>query len=117
VSLPVRRRATQETELAGQKIQAGDKVVMWWASANRDEMAIENPHDFIIDRPRARQHASFGFGIHRCMGNRLAETQLRILWEEMLNRYRFVEVMGDPVRTRNNHINGYVSLPVQLHSW
>ena len=112
-----RRRATQDTEIKGHRIKAGDKVVMWWASANRDSDAIDNPEAFIIDRPNIRQHASFGFGIHRCMGNRLAEMQLRIVWEEMLRRFRLVEVVGEPVRTCNNHINGYLSLPVQVHAW
>jgi cytochrome P450 len=80
----MRRTAVQDTELGGKQIAKGDKVVMWYLSGNRDETAIENPDQFIIDRARPRQHLSFGFGIHRCVGNRLAEMQLKILWEEIL---------------------------------
>ena len=80
----MRRTASQDTELGGKQIRAGDKVVMWYISGNRDPDAIENPESFIIDRARPRQHLSFGFGIHRCVGNRLAELQLKILWQEIL---------------------------------
>ena len=80
----MRRTALQDTELAGKQIRRGDKVAMWYISGNRDEEAIENANEFIIDRARPRQHLSFGFGIHRCVGNRLAEMQLTILWEEIL---------------------------------
>jgi len=90
-------------------------VVMWYVSGNRDEEVIERPDDFLIDRPKARHHLSFGFGIHRCMGNRLAEMQLRILWEEIMQRFRFVEVVGAPVRIRSNFVKGYSELPVVLH--
>ena len=72
----MRRTAVEDVELAGKTIRKGDKVVMWYISGNRDEDAIERPDDFIIDRARPRQHLSFGFGIHRCVGNRLAELQL-----------------------------------------
>jgi cytochrome P450 len=111
----MRRRALVDTELAGQKISAGDKVVMWYVSGNRDETAIEDPYEFIIDRKRPRQHLAFGFGIHRCMGNRLAEMQLRIVWEEILKRFERVEVVGDPVRIRSSFVKGYSKLPVILH--
>ena len=80
---------------------------MWYISGNRDEDAIAAPDEFIIDRPRARQHLSFGFGIHRCVGNRLAEMQLRILWEEMLKRHDEVRVVGDPVRVYSNFVHGF----------
>jgi hypothetical protein len=83
----MRRTALQDTELGGKLIHKGDKVVMWYLSGNRDEEAIPQASQFIIDRPRARQHLSFGFGIHRCVGNRLAEMQLRILWEEIHKRF------------------------------
>jgi cytochrome P450 len=86
------------SELGGKQIKKGDRVVMWYVSGNRDPDAIENPDAFIIDRARPRQHLSFGFGIHRCVGNRLAEMQLRIVWEEILKRFSFVEVMGEPER-------------------
>ena len=111
----MRRNATVDTELCGQRIRAGDKVAMWYVSGNRDEEAIENPNAFIIDRRNARHHLSFGFGIHRCMGNRLAEMQLRILWEEIMQRFRFVEVVGAPVRTLSSFVHGYVELPVRVH--
>jgi cytochrome P450 len=111
----MRRRATQDTELGGQRIRAGDKVLMWYISGNRDETEIENADRFRIDRPRPRHHLSFGFGIHRCMGNRLAEMQLRITWEEILRRFHRVELRGEPVRVRSSFVNGYERLPVRLH--
>ncbi len=111
----MRRNVKADTELGGQKIREGDKVVMWYVSGNRDETAIDRPDEFIIDRPNARHHLSFGFGIHRCMGNRLAEMQLRIVWEEVLKRFHTVEVVGEPVRIRSNFIKGYSELPVRLH--
>lgn len=111
----MRRTATQDTELRGKRIRKGDKVVMWYASGNRDEEVIERAHEFLIDRPRARQHLSFGFGIHRCMGNRLAEMQLRILWEEIMPRFHQVEVVGAPRRIYSSFVKGYTHLPVRLH--
>ncbi len=111
----MRRTATQDVELGGKTIRKGDKVVMWYVSGNRDETAIENPDAFIIDRKNARHHVSFGFGIHRCMGNRLAEMQLRIIWEEILKRFRKVEVVGEPVRVQSSFVKGYSELPVRLH--
>ncbi len=111
----MRRTALQDTLLGGQQIKNGDKVLMWYVSGNRDETVIENPNAFIIDRARPRQHLSFGFGIHRCVGNRLAEMQLRIVWEEILKRFHTVEVMGDPVRVYSSFVRGYSHLPVQLH--
>ncbi len=111
----MRRTALQDTLLGGQQIKKGDKVLMWYVSGNRDETVIENPNAFIIDRARPRQHLSFGFGIHRCVGNRLAEMQLRIVWEEILKRFHTVEVMGDPVRVYSSFVRGYSHLPVQLH--
>ena len=110
----MRRTAIKDTELRGKKIKHGDKVVMWYVSGNRDEDAIESPNDFIIDRPNARHHLSFGFGIHRCMGNRLAELQLRILWEEILQRFENIELVGEVVRVRSNFVKGYSDLPVKL---
>ncbi len=111
----MRRIATQDTEIAGKKIKKGDMVVMWYISGNRDEDVIENANDFIIDRARARHHVSFGFGIHRCMGNRLAEMQLRILWEEILQRFSKVEVLQEPQRVHSNFVMGYTDLQVKLH--
>ena len=112
----MRRVATEDTELGGQKIRKGDKVVMWYVSGNRDEEAIERPDEFLIDRQNARRHVSFGFGIHRCMGNRVAEMQLRILWEEIMNRFEHVEVVGEPERVLSNFVLGYTHLPVVLHA-
>jgi cytochrome P450 len=111
----MRRRAKIDTELGGQQIKAGDKVVMWYVSGNRDERFMEKPDDFIIDRPDVRKHLSFGFGIHRCMGNRLAEMQLRILWEEILQRFKRIEVVQEPERNISSFVHGYTSLPVVLH--
>ena len=110
----MRRNATRDVEFEGKLIRKGDKVVMWYASGNRDETVIDNPDDFIIDRPRSRHHLSFGFGIHRCMGNRVAEMQLRILWEEIMARFEHVEVVGEPVRVLSNFVQGYEDLPVRL---
>ena len=110
----MRRTCNQDTEFGGKLIRKGDRVVMWYVSGNRDETVIERPNDFIIDRDRARHHLSFGFGIHRCMGNRVAEMQLRILWEEILARFEHVEVVGEPVRVASNFVQGYTDLPVRL---
>jgi cytochrome P450 len=110
----MRRTALADTELRGKKIKKGDKVVMWYVSGNRDEEAIENPNAFIIDRARPRQHLSFGFGIHRCVGNRLAEMQLRVVWEEILKRFKNIEVMGEPERIYSNFVKGYATLPVRI---
>jgi cytochrome P450 len=112
----MRRTAMVDTDLAGKRIHAGDRVVMWYVSGNRDEEIFDAPGNLVIDRPNARQHVSFGFGVHRCMGNRLAEMQLRILWEEIMKRFRHVEVVGEPARVCSNFVKGYVSLPVRLHA-
>ncbi len=111
----MRRIATEDVELGGKTIRKGDKVVMWYISGNRDDSVIDNPDAFIIDRERARHHVSFGFGIHRCMGNRLGEMQLRILWEEVLSRFARIEVVGEPERVNSNFVMGYKNLPVVLH--
>ena len=110
----MRRTAKQDTVLNGQQIKKGDKVVMWYLSANRDEDKIENPNQFIIDRPNVRQHLSFGFGVHRCMGNRLAEMQLQILWEEIYKRFSKIEIVGEVKRTGSNFVHGYEKMPVIL---
>ena len=108
----MRRTAVKDTEVGGKLIRTGDKVVMWYLSGNRDETAIERADEFIIDRARPRQHLSFGFGIHRCVGNRLAELQLRVLWEEILKRFDRIDVTGEPVRTKSNFVHGFMSMPV-----
>jgi cytochrome P450 len=111
----MRRTATEDVELHSQRIRKGDKVVMWYISGNRDETVFDDPHRLRVDRVNARSHVSFGYGIHRCMGNRLAEMQLRVLWEEILLRFHTIEVVGEPKRIRSNLIRGYRELPVRLH--
>jgi cytochrome P450 len=111
----MRRTALEDYELGGQKIKAGEKVVMWYLSGNRDESVFPDADKLIIDRPNARAHVAFGFGVHRCMGNRLAEMQLRILWEEIMKRFHTVEVVGEVERLPNNFIRGIRNVPVQLH--
>jgi cytochrome P450 len=110
----MRRNATQDVELGGQTIKKGDKVIMWYVSGNRDEEVIENPNAYIIDRPNARHHLSFGFGIHRCVGNRLAEMQLRVVWEEIMKRFPTIEVVGEPTRVPSSFVKGYTDLPVRI---
>ena len=110
----MRRTTSQDAELGGKQIKAGEKVVMWYISGNRDPEAIENPDSFIIDRARPRQHLSFGFGIHRCVGNRLAELQLKILWQEILTRFPTIEVVGDAQRVYSNFIRGIRAMPVRI---
>jgi cytochrome P450 len=112
----MRRTATQDTELGGKVIRKGDRVVMWYVSGNRDGDAIPNADDFIIDRERPRTHLSFGFGIHRCVGMRLAELQLKIIWEEILKRYDNIEVVGEPERVYSSFVKGYVTLPVRINA-
>ena len=113
----MRRTANQDVELGGKQIRKNDQLLMWYVSGNRDGDVIDRPYEFLIDRKDARRHLSFGFGIHRCMGNRLAEMQLRIVWEEIMKRFRFVEVVGEPVRLRHSFVKGIAELPVQVHEW
>ena len=111
----MRRTALVDYELGGKQIKKGDKVIMWYLSGNRDESVFEDAEKMIIDRPNARSHVAFGFGVHRCMGNRLAEMQLRILWEEIVKRFDKVEVVGEVERLPNNFIRGIKDVPVMLH--
>jgi cytochrome P450 len=108
------RTATEDVEMHGQRIRAGDRVIMWYLSGNRDPEAIPDPDAFVIDRPNARHHLSFGFGIHRCLGNRLAEMQLRILWEEILKRFPVIEVAGEPERISSCMFHGFSTMPVRI---
>ena len=110
----MRRTALRDIELGGKTIKEGDKVVMWYLSGNRDESVFAEADKLIIDRPNARAHLSFGFGIHRCMGNRLAEMQLGVLWEEIVQRFDKVELVGDVVRQPNSFIRGIAEVPVRL---
>ncbi len=109
------RTALEDTDVGGKTIRKGDKVAMWYLSGNRDEDAIAEANRFVIDRANARQHLSFGFGIHRCVGNRLGEMQLGIIWEEILKRFARVEVVGEPQYLRSSFIRGIRELPVQVH--
>jgi cytochrome P450 len=111
----MRRTATRDIEIGGQLICKGEKVVMWYVSGNRDGSVIPDPERFIIDRERPRQHVGFGFGIHRCLGNRLAEMQLKVVWEEMLKRFSRIEVVGEPQRLRSNFVKGYDAIPVRAY--
>src|SRR6185503_10950419 len=108
------RVATRDVELGGKTIRKGERVVMWYISGNRDEEMVERPNEFIIDRERPRQHMSFGFGIHRCVGNRVAEMQLTIIWEETLKRFPMIEVMDKPKRAYSNILRSISSMPVRI---
>jgi cytochrome P450 len=110
----MRRTALEDIDFKGHRIKKGDRVVMWYVSGNRDEEAIERANEFIIDRERSRHHVSFGFGIHRCMGNRVAEMQLRILWEEIMKRFPRIDLVGEPERVSSNFVLGYTKLPVRI---
>jgi cytochrome P450 len=113
----MRRTANQDIRIRDKTIRAGDKVAMWYVSGNRDEEEIPDPDRFWIDRPNARHHLSFGFGVHRCMGNRLAEMQLRVLWEEIMKRFRQIEIVGEIERVQSSFVKGYASMPVVVHPW
>ena len=110
----MRRIATEDIELQGQSIKAGDKVVMWYISGNRDESVIHDPETLTVGRNQPRRHLSFGFGIHRCLGNRLAEMQLKVLWEEILKRFKAIDVVKPEVRVRSNFIHGISELEVEV---
>jgi cytochrome P450 len=110
----MRRIAKRDVVMGGKTIKAGDKVVMWYVSGNRDDTVIDNPNAYIIDRERPRQHLSFGFGIHRCVGNRLAELQLTIIWQEILKRFPTIDVVGEPKRVYSTFVRGYESLLVVI---
>jgi len=110
----MRRTALEDVQIRDKTIRAGDKVAMWYVSGNRDDEVIENPNALVIDRPNARRHLSFGFGIHRCVGNRLAEMQLRIVWEEILKRFDRIEVVEEPRRVPSSFVKGYEKMLVQV---
>ena len=112
----MRRTALQDTELGGKHIKKGDRVVMWYVSGNRDSEVIDDADSFIIDRAQPRRHLSFGFGIHRCLGMRLAELQLKIVWEEILKRFDAIEVVDEPKRVYSNFVRGYETLPVRINA-
>jgi len=108
------RVALKDAVVGGKTIKAGDRVVMWYISGNRDDSVIENPNAYIIDRERSRQHLSFGFGVHRCVGNRVAELQLTIIWEEILKRFPRIELVEEPVLTYSSFVHGYESMKVVI---
>ncbi|HEY5663153.1 MAG TPA: cytochrome P450 [Ilumatobacter sp.] len=110
----MRRTATCDTVLGGKQIRKDDQLLMWYLSANRDEDVFDNGDVIDIERPNADQQLAFGYGIHRCMGSRLAEMQLRILWEEILERFERVEVVAEPTRTFSSFVHGYTELPVRV---
>jgi cytochrome P450 len=110
----MRRTVMADTELGGKQMKKGEKLAMWYLSGNRDESTIADADRFIIDRANPRQHLSFGFGIHRCVGNRLAELQLKILWEEILRRFDNIEVVGEPVRVCSSFVRGFSRLLVRI---
>jgi len=110
----MRRTALEDVELNGKLIKKHDKVVMWYVSGNRDEDVISHANEFDIERENVRRHLSFGFGIHRCVGNRLGEMQLRIVWEEILKRFDHIEVMDEPRRVYSSFVKGYEHLPVRI---
>jgi cytochrome P450 len=113
----MRRTATQDSELEGQKISAGDKLALWYISANRDESIFEDPDSIVVDRPNARRHLAFGHGIHRCVGARLAELQIATLLEEMAKRRMRVNVVGEPERVAACFVHGYRKLPVEISKY
>jgi cytochrome P450 len=108
----MRRTATRDCELGGKQILEGDQVIMWYASANRDEAVFADADAIDIERPNADRQLAFGYGIHFCMGSRLAELQLRVLWEEILARFERIEVQAEPQRTLSSFVHGYTELPV-----
>jgi cytochrome P450 len=110
----MRRTLKQDFTIRDKHLKAGEKLLMWYISGNRDEEVIHEPNRYNIERERPRQHLSFGFGIHRCVGNRLAELQLKIIWEEILRRFPKVEVVGEPKRVYSSFIHGYTDLPVVI---
>ncbi|MGB7409402.1 MAG: cytochrome P450, partial [Pontixanthobacter sp.] len=110
----MRRTASEDTELFGKQIAKGDKLILWYLSANRDEELFDDAEKLDISRDNARRHLAFGYGIHRCVGARLAELQLRILLEEMHKRRMRVNVVGEVERVRANFVHGFRKLEVQI---
>ncbi len=111
----MRRTATRDCEVGGKQISAGDQVLMWYVSGNRDrEVWGDDADDLDIERADTHKHLSFGYGVHYCVGSRLAELQLKILWDEILPRFERIELVGEPERTFSSFIHGYTKLPVQI---
>ncbi len=110
----MRRTANQDVEFGGKQIKKHDQVLLWYLSANRDEDVFPNGEVLDLDRPNAARHLSFGWGPHFCMGSRLAEMQLRVLWEEAIPRFERVEVVEEPERIFSSFVHGYATLPVEI---
>jgi cytochrome P450 len=108
-----RRTALVDTELAGVSIRAGDKVAMYYTSANRDESVFENPQSFSIHR-HLNPHLSFGMGVHFCLGAHLARLEGRVFFDELLATFPGIELAGRPERIRSNLNNSLKRLPVRL---
>ncbi|TFH24455.1 MAG: cytochrome P450 [Myxococcales bacterium] len=111
-----RRTVTRDVEYGGAKFKGGEKVVLWYLSANRDESVFDDGERFQIDRANAREQLSFGTGIHYCVGAHLGRMQIQVLWEEIMKRFSRIEVTGEPTRVRSNFVRGYSRLPVRLHA-
>ena len=110
----MRRTALEDVELGGKTIKKGDKVIMWYYSGNHDEDVFENPREIRFERENVKRHLSFGFGIHRCMGLRVAELQLRILWQQILDKFEKIELVSEPTRLKSNFVNGYTDMQVKV---
>ena len=110
----MRRTANHDTELGGKQIKKHDQILMWYLSANQDEDVFENAHVLDIERHNADRQLSFGYGIHFCMGSRVAELQLRVLWEEILQRFKRIEIQDEPERVFSSFVHGYTKLPVTV---
>ena len=110
----MRRTANHDTELGGKHIKKHDQILMWYLSANQDEDVFENAHVLDIERHNADRQLSFGYGIHFCMGSRVAELQLRVLWEEILQRFKRIEIQDEPERVFSSFVHGYSKLPVTV---
>lgn len=113
----MRRTALEDADLFGHQIKQGDKLIMWYISANRDESVFENADQIDIERENARRHLAFGYGIHRCVGARLAELQVRILLEEMAKRRMQVNVTGEVKRVHACFVHGFRKMQVRLSKY
>jgi len=112
----MRRTATCDTELAGQRIREGEKLIMWYISANRDETVFEDPDRFDVARVNARRHVAFGHGIHRCVGARLAEIQIGTLISEIVERNWRIAPQGEPTRLASPFLHGFTAMPVRIEA-
>ena len=110
----MRRTVMEDTEIEGAQMKKGDKVVLWYISANRDESVFQDADRVIVDRDNARRHLSFGYGIHRCVGARVAELQLTTLLEEMAKRRLRANVIEEPERVATCFVHGYKKVMVEL---